>query len=327
MIAKFIVFFSLVFLISLFALNFNKVCKFYNKIKDKLHLNKKSKKKDSKGDGAKKAKVKKEKTKKGGKEEKSDDKLKPVVTQFRPILKPPPDKKLEYNKDSEKKVEDKKDDKSSFDKSQITTNFKYSSTGAPQQKKSLIEGIREYDAKNRIDVKKENEDIRNFLKLPEPKSSNNNFGFQINDDRKTNSYSQNIHNNDSNIMPLNIPALNQVKTKLTKVDDDEDDDFFNAGRVNVSNSSNKINYSNSNNSFNSMTTRNKYSKPAEYEPPIKKTGNPYLDVEFEDDEPNYFAPPKKEIVKVDKDEIDMNNLPLNLKRFIIANILNRKDWD
>lgn len=288
-----IIFFFVLFCVSAFIL-------FFPKLKTLLSKRKKSK---SKGSSKKK-------------KDNSKSKLKPsgAATQIRPILKPANEEK---EKEDLKLLEDAKNNKRiGYENNTPALDFKYSGTKQPMKNTNNFNNFQPINLNSMPqrtpqEIKKDFEDIKNFLDLPTQKKGNIN----------------------SNIQPINLPGLNNVRTpnstgvKMQTNHNRIDPSIFNdeeSDYVDYRNYPNRRNIENSRNVptlpqgllNNQMRTNNKYSRPL-----------PYQNVNL-----NNFKQEDKEIkedsiVKYDDVDIDLNKLSPKLKRLIISNILKRKDFD
>lgn len=314
MINTIIIVLVVVLVVSLFLLYLPKMIKFFKSVKNK--------KKNS-------SKKKKGKTKKKG-----DDKLKAskAVQEIRPVVKPADKEKAE--KES-KDIEARRQGKKALPEpeKQKSLDFKYSATP-----KSSIEDEDEFNPKNfatrttiqpkqtinspysiqtgkgnplNRDIKKEFEDIRAFLDLPENKGQQN-----LND--KYTAAKQSISRQAANIQPKRIDAslFNDKPTYFSKPSDDEDDFIMPS---------------------NMMRANTKYAKPTPYAPvgntkPTQKPLNYKIDktpVNISELKKGAAGNNKKEdeYLKFDDENIDLNKLSPKLKRFIIENILNKRNFD
>lgn len=311
MINTIIIVLVVVFAVSLFLLYLPKLIKF---IKNSKAKSKNAKKKKAKG------------------KKKGDDKLKAskAVQEIRPIVKPANKEKAE--KES-KDIEAKRQGKAlpNAEKPQ-QLDFKYSAT-----KKSSIEDEEEFNPRNfaprqnvetnqapnstysiqtgkgnplNRDIKKEFEDIRAFLDLPENKGQQN-----LND--KYEAAKKSISRQAQNIQPKRIDAsaFNNKPTYFSNAKE-EDDDFVVP---------------------NSYRANTKYAKPTPYAPagtkPVEqKPLNYKIDktpININELKKGESKQTKKEeeYLKFDDENIDLNTLSPKLKRFIIENILNRRNFD
>lgn len=294
-----------IFLVSLVLLYLPKIIKFFKKVSSK----KKSKKK---------------------KKKKQDDKVKAskVVEQIRPVVKPKDEKKAkEETKDIESK---KKGTKSLNAPEQKAIDFKYSAN----RKKSLVESIDEYDKNNtkatkkdnynpysittgkgnplNRDIKKEFEDIRKFLDLPENQTGGNlQKKYEQTKSPKINS-------------PLDFSKSKKIDASLFNEPSSHYADYRDK--------KNPISFNDENLSV--MRTNTKYSKPVPYEPVVEDNG-PIKGYTYKIDRKKSFLPTVNKNLNYDNDEylnfeeenIDLNKLSPKLKRMIITNILKRKNFD
>ncbi|MBQ9793183.1 MAG: hypothetical protein IJW32_05575 [Clostridia bacterium] len=308
MINTIIIVLVIVFVVSLFLLCLPKIIKFVK---------------------TQKSKSKKSKKKKGKK--KGDDKLKAskAVQEIRPIVKPANKEKAAKET---KEIEAKKQGKSlpAPEKKQ-SLDFKYSAT-----KKSSIEDEDEFNPRNfapkqqptqkvsqqpysiqtgkgnplNRDIKKEFEDIRAFLDLPENKGQQN-----LND--KYEAARQSISRQSQNVPVKRVDAstFSETPTYFSKNRDEDEDEFVVPS---------------------SYRANTKYAKPTPYPPIGAKTTTPKpLNYKI-DKTPINVSELKKgagkntkedEYLKFDDENVDLNKLSPKLKRFIIENILNRKNFD
>ena len=296
-----------VFLVSLVLLYLPKIIKFFKKFSSK----KKSKKKKNK----------------------KDDKIKAskVVEQIRPVVKPKDEKKA---KEETKDIESKKQGTKKLNApEQKAIDFKYSAN----KKKSLVESIDEYDKNNakptknkedynpynittgkgnplNRDIKKEFEDIRKFLDLPENQTGGNlQKKYEQTKTPKINS-------------PLDFSNSKRIDASLFNEPSSHYADYRNTN--------NTLNYNNNEN-LNVMRTNTKYSKPVPYEPVVNNNNGPIKGYTYKIDRKKSFLPTINKDLNYDKDEylnfeeenIDLNKLSPKLKRMIITNILKRKNFD
>lgn len=241
---------------------------------------------------------KKKSNKKKDKESKDSSKVKANTGQIRPILRPP----------EEKKTEDKKEDKQESKKESVENSapiqkpLEYKLDSSPAKAKEAKELM-----KLKTDLDKEFEDIRKYLNLPEPiniKNVNKVPGVQTES-------SKNVQSKSSPTGYLGSSSNDFVKG---------------VGRAGSSANEGKFPY-NSRSSFNSSET---------------KLDNIEVSVEKDDTQLNFnsnksFKKPmpysyaqKKHIenkVTIDGEEIDLNKLPLNIKKLLISDILSRKNYD
>lgn len=291
-----IIFFCVLLFVSLFILLFPKLKPLFFK-KNKAKSKGKSKNKSSK------------------KKKKNNSKLKPsgAVTQIRPILKPANEEK---EKADLKMLEDEKNNKKIGYESTPALDFKYSGLKQPMKNVNTFNNsqpinLNSMPQRTPQEIKKDFEDIKNFLDLPAQKKADIN----------------------SNIEPINLPGLNNIKaqnpngirmqTNHNRIDpsifNDEESEY-----VDYRNYSNRRNIDTSKNIptlpqgllNNQMRTNNKYSRPL-----------PYQNVNI-----NRFKNDKNEleensVIKYDDVDINLNKLSPKLKRLIISNILKRKDFD
>ena len=311
MINTIIIVLVIVFVVSLFLLCLPKIIKF---VKTQKSKSKKSKKKKGKG------------------KKKGDDKLKAskAVQEIRPIVKPAnKEKAAKETKEIEAKREGK--DLPAPEKKQ-SLDFKYSAT-----KKSSIEDEDEFNPRNfaprqqttqRVsqqpysiqtgkgnplnrDIKKEFEDIRAFLDLPENKGQQN-----LND--KYEAARQSISRQSQNVPIKRVDAsvFSESPNYFSKNRDEDEDEFVIPS---------------------SYRANTKYAKPTPYPPVGEKSINPKplnykidkTPININELKRGESKQTKKEdeYLKFDDENVDLNKLSPKLKRFIIENILNRKNFD
>lgn len=308
MINTIIIVLIIVFVVSLFLLCLPKIIKFV-----KTQKSKKSKKKKGKG------------------KKKGEDKLKAskAVQEIRPIVKPANKEKADKET---KEIEAKKQGKTlpGVEKKQ-SLDFKYSAT-----KKTSIENEDEFNPRNfaprqminynvnqqpysittgkgnplNRDIKKEFEDIRAFLDLPENKGKQN-----LNDKYEAARQSIARQSEKAPVKRVDASAFNETPTYFSKNKDEDEDEFV------VSNT---------------YKANTKYAKPTPYPPLSAKNITPKpLNYKI-DKTPVNIAELRKtagkeseedEYLKFDDENVDLNKLSPKLKRFIIENILNRKNFD
>ena len=239
----------LVFLTCLVILNFDKIKQFFSNLK----IFKKPKK-EKKSNG-------------------KSNKLKPVETQFRPVLKPPEEHKL---LNEPKKQEQSQQVVATNEENFGGLNLKGAPVTLSQPKPAEFSNMfssnnRKFKTQEELD--KEFDDIKNFLNLPiNNKKPETKKGFFTIDNK----------NNDNLLL-----NKNSIKTNFNEDDDDFDFDISN------------------------LKAKNSEKK--------------HVDDKYE----NILGANKntRNIIKVDGDDIDLNKLPYKIRSLLIANILNRKNFD
>ena len=301
----------------------------------------------------KKAVAKKSSKKKAKKKKKKDSeklKVSKVVEQIRPILKPADDEKAEREN---KEIEAKRQGKQLPAPNEVKTiDFKYSANN----KKSVLSSLDDYDTKKTTqnnfvgpsfaknnqnassspyqisvnkkpnplnrDIKKEFEDIRKFLDLPENKNGGN-LQQKYEATKAANAIKQNPINSFKNSNRIDASLFNEpashyadYRKKPSLISENSVSDDFNV---------------NSNINLNTMKTQTKYSRPTQYEPVVEKKNKGYT-YKINRDNSNVADKlnlnyDRDEYLNFEEENIDLNKLSPKLKRLIITNILNRKKFD
>ncbi len=286
-------------------------------------------------------------------EKENSTKLKPskAVEQIRPILLPP-------NKEAEERdiklLEMKKRPEQIESSPQKAIDFKYGSrqsmqnqsnnqntqTANQNQKRKVKNSNDDFISFNvnkennfnplKRDVKKQFDDIKNFLDLPENQEAIKQKGV---------SYNGNSFN-----------TVDKVDDSFFK---NPENGFTNYGRGNIptgakSNSSIVNNYNNSKNNFNNITNNNINTTHLvnNQQPFVNYAGGEVMqtNTKYARKSSNQFGMPafnlsenelsyaskmneNNDSLTLEQENIDLNKLPNNLKKMIIQNILDRKDYD
>lgn len=252
-----------------------------------------------------KGEKKKKSSKKDGENGKGNtSKLKSSEKQTRPILKPPEESKAEN-----KKEENKVNNGNVIDVKPI--EYKLSSTPAKKQDtKELL------NLKNDLD--KEFEDIRKYLNMPEP------INLKTSGVKKVpgNQVASPFDNNDNfkaNVGNFNPYSANSFVKGVGRAGSTASEGKFpynsrSASRENISK-----------NTYNSANIPSNKSLPVSNFKPTVDIKNINQDLPYSNAKLNKTSVENK--VVIDGEELDLNKLPLNIKRLIVSNILARKNYD
>ncbi|MBR4003201.1 MAG: hypothetical protein IKI95_03930 [Clostridia bacterium] len=293
----------------------------------------------------------KKKAKKKKKKESEKLKVSKVVEQIRPILKPADDEKAEREN---KEIEAKREGKQLPPPNEVKAiDFKYS---ANNNRKSVLNSLDDYDSKKNAsvgftgpsfarnnqnnaspysisvnkkpnplnrDIKKEFEDIRKFLDLPENKNGGN-LQQKYEATKAANAIKQNPINSFKNSNKIDASLFNEPASHYA--DYRKKDNFLSENSV-----SDDFNV-NSNLNLNTMQTKTKYSRPTQYEPVVDRKNKGYTYKINRDTSSNVANKlnlnyDRDEYLNFEEENIDLNKLSPKLKRLIITNILNRKKFD
>ncbi len=283
---------------------------------------------------------------KDGKELESSNKLKPskAVEQIRPVLLPPnreaeerdvkllemskrpemlgtsPQKALDFKYGSSKMAMQQNVNESPFvsEQRQRTIQNSYAAPRPKNNSNNFISFDKESDNFNPLkrDVKKQFDDIKNFLELPENQSTIQNKGVSYNG-KSFNT----VNKIDASI--FNSPESHYVDYRNTPMQPRTNSTVINS--VNNAMQKNFISlppkFQQTNNTSNVMVTNTKYSRN-----PSTQYGMPSFNVsEREQQEASRYN--QDFTLTKEQEDIDLNKLPNNLKKMIIQNILDRKNYD
>ncbi len=283
---------------------------------------------------------------KDGKELESSNKLKPskAVEQIRPVLLPPnreaeerdvkllemskrpemlgtsPQKALDFKYGSSKMAMQQNVNESPFvsEQRQRTIQNSYAAPRPKNNSNNFISFDKESDNFNPLkrDVKKQFDDIKNFLELPENQSTIQNKGVSYNG-KSFNT----VNKIDASI--FNSPESHYVDYRNTPMQPRTNSTVINS--VNNAMQKNFISlppkFQQTNNTSNVMVTNTKYSRN-----PSTQYGMPSFNVsEREQQEASRYN--QDFSLTKEQEDIDLNKLPNNLKKMIIQNILDRKNYD
>lgn len=283
---------------------------------------------------------------KDGKELESSNKLKPskAVEQIRPVLLPPnreaeerdvkllemskrpemlgtsPQKALDFKYGSSKMAMQQNVNESPFvsEQRQRTIQNSYAAPRPKNNNNNFISFDKESYNFNPLkrDVKKQFDDIKNFLELPENQSTIQNKGVSYNG-KSFNT----VNKIDASI--FNSPESHYVDYRNTPMQPRTNSTVINS--VNNAMQKNFISlppkFQQTNNTSNVMVTNTKYSRN-----PSTQYGMPSFNVsEREQQEASRYN--QDFSLTKEQEDIDLNKLPNNLKKMIIQNILDRKNYD
>lgn len=235
-------------------------------------------------------------------ENKNSSKLKSTEKQTRPVLKPPEEKKGEIKKEEVK------------DNSKNTVNevkpIDYKLSTGTTKKTNTKELLNLKD-----DLDKEFEDIRKYLNMPEPINIKDAAVKKVSGNQVASPFSNNESFKTSVGSFSPYSANNFVKGVGRAGSTASDGKFpFN------SRSGSNLNK----NTFKSVEIGSKNNLPVSNFKPDLNYKNISQDLPYYNTKLNKNVENK---VTIDGEEIDLNKLPLNIKRLIVSNILARKNYD
>jgi len=305
-----------VLIVAVFILFFPKIKAYFKKLSSKNSAKKKDNKKSNN-----------KKTTKNKKNSKNDKNAKVVPSkaekEFRPILKPPvsesgtndqkmlnpstTNKLIDYGDNSQLSYTYKPSNKMMSTPEIVSSITRPSSSNSNTY--SFANGTGD---ENKRDIKKEFEDIRKFLDLPQNKANTGSLQKLYEEYKSNNNSANNVLNNsteNSSVKTVNASSFNHPSTRTSTLQN-----FVPP------------------NAENRLSTTTKYARSTPINSPTKHVGYD----EYSDDDDIYLTPsikpktvakPSSDYLNYEGEDIDLNKLSPKLKKLIIENILKRRNFD